>query len=306
MSLKYAVIGTGALGGYYGGRLAHSGKDVHFLFNSDFVHVRENGLRVDSVNENFHLSSLNAYRLTSQMPPCDVVLVCLKTTNNHLLAQMLAPLLHENSLVILIQNGLGLEQQLEKELPKVQIAGGLAFICSNKIGPGHINHLDLGKLILGAYKLNQPELLHKVCADFQEAGVPCSLSDDLSFSRWQKLVWNVPFNGMTVVLNTTTDQIMANDATRSLALQMMLEVTEAANHCGVKLDPVFAHKMIEMTARMTPYAPSMKLDFDYKRPMEIEAIYSNPIREAANAGFEMKQVAMLEKQLRFIQSKQEA
>ncbi len=178
MSLKYAVIGTGALGGYYGGRLAHSGKDVHFLFNSDFVHVRENGLRVDSVNENFHLSSLNAYRSTSQMPPCDVVLVCLKTTNNHLLAQMLAPVLHENSLVILIQNGLGLEQQLEQELPKVQIAGGLAFICSNKIGPGHINHLDLGKLILGAYKLNQPELLNKVCADFQEAGVSgsrCSL-----------------------------------------------------------------------------------------------------------------------------------
>ena len=100
----------------------------------------------------------------------------------------------------------------------MQIAGGLAFICSNKIGPGHINHLDLGKLILGAYKLNQPELLNKVCADFQEAGVPCSLSDDLSFSRWQKLVWNVPFNGMTVVLNTTTDQIMANEATRSLAL----------------------------------------------------------------------------------------
>ncbi|MCW0483302.1 putative 2-dehydropantoate 2-reductase [Gaoshiqia sediminis] len=302
MTLKYAIIGAGALGGYYGGRLAQAGSDVHFLFNTDYTYVCDNGFRVDSVSGNFHLSKLNAYNSTSAMPVCDVVLVCLKTTNNHLLPELLKPILHANTLVVLVQNGLGLEESLERHLPDIQLAGGLAFICSNKIGPGHIRHLDLGKLVLGAHKMNQPEVLQQVCRDFQQAGVPCQMSDDLYFSRWQKLVWNVPFNGLTVVLNTTTDRIMANHSSRELAFELMLEVVAAANQCGVKLEESFARKMLDMTAGMTPYAPSMKLDFDFKRPMEIEAIYSNPVSKAAEAGFAMKQVAMLEKQLRFIQA----
>ncbi|WP_423126355.1 putative 2-dehydropantoate 2-reductase [Gaoshiqia sp. Z1-71] len=302
MKLTYGLIGTGALGGYYGGLLAKSGHDVHFLFNSDYRYVCENGLRIDSVNGDFHLNKLNAYASTSGMPVCDVILVCLKTTHNHLLKDLLLPLIHKNSLVVMIQNGLGIEAELEKQLPDVQISGGLAFICSNKTGPGHISHLDLGKLVLGAYKLNRPEMLQQLCNDFQQAGVPCRLSEDLYHARWQKLVWNVPFNGMAVVLNTTTDRIMANEAARTLALELMQEVIGGANHCGVNLDEAFAHSMLEMTAGMAPYAPSMKLDYDFKRPMEIEAIYSNPVREAAKAGFEMKKVSMLEKQLQFIQA----
>lgn len=299
--LKYGIIGTGGLGGYYGGRLALSGKDVHFLLNSDYKHVRENGLKVDSVNGDFHLDQVQAYPSASEMPVCDVLLVCLKTTNNRLLQTMLPPVVHENSLVVMIQNGLGVEEDLESMMPRLNIAGGLAFICSSKKGPGHISHVDLGKISIGGYNLKSREPLRQVCDDFLEAGVPCRLSDNLYASRWQKLLWNIPFNGMTVVLNTTTDQILANDSTRQLALDMMLEVVRAANHCGVPMEEESARRMIEITDGMTPYAPSMKLDYDFRRPMEIEAIYSRPVQEAAKAGFEMKTVAMLEKQLRFIQ-----
>ena len=301
MAIRYGVIGTGALGGFYGGMLAKEGQEVHFLFRSDFEHVRVNGLKVDSVKGDFHLPEINAYHTTRQMPVCDVILVCLKTTGNHLLPELIKPLLHPESLVILLQNGLGLEDELSAQLPEVQIAGGLAFICSNKVGPGHINHLDFGKLILGSYNVSQSTVLEKIVNDFQQVDIHAELAADLRFARWQKLVWNIPFNGMTVVLNTTTDRLMADENTRELSRELMLEVIHGANHCGVPLKESLAQQMIDMTIKMKPYAPSMKLDYDFRRPMEIEYIYSKPIQTAREAGFEMNKVAMLEKQLRFIQ-----
>lgn len=301
MNLKYAVIGTGALGGFYGGMLARSGKDVNFLFNSDFDYVVANGLKVDSVLGNFHLPHVNAFKQAIDMPVCDVILVCLKTMHNYLLDKILPSITHSNSLVILIQNGLGIEDDIAKKFPLLNVAGGMAFICSNKIGPGHINHLDYGTLILGAYYKDNTKLLQQVFTDFNCASVPAKIAPDLMQARWQKLVWNIPFNGMSVALNTTTDALINNKDTKSLAYEMMLEVIQAAQHCGINLEFDYAHKIIELTEKMKPYATSMKLDFDFKRPLEIEYIYSRPIQEALKVGFEMKKVSMLEKQLRFIQ-----
>ena len=302
MAIKYGVIGTGALGGFYGGMLAKTRQDVHFLFRSDYEFVQQHGLRVDSVMGNFQLQPIRAYKKSTDMPECDVVLVCLKTTGNHHLAELIKPILHAGSIVILLQNGLGLEEDLAKQLPKAYIAGGLAFICSNKIGPGHIHHLDYGKLIIGSYKVPVDTILKQVVSDFQAAGIPTDLSPNLLFARWQKLVWNIPFNGMTVVLNTTTDKIMGNNETRELSKELMLEVIHGANACGVPLKESLAQQMIDMTIKMKPYAPSMKLDYDHRRAMEIAYIYSKPIEAARTNGFEMSKVSMLEKQLRFIQS----
>ncbi|MGE4586432.1 MAG: putative 2-dehydropantoate 2-reductase [Mangrovibacterium sp.] len=300
--LTYAVVGTGGLGGYYGGRLAHAGRDVHFLLHSDYEQVKQNGLQVYSVNGDFHLQHPCVYSRTENMPVCDVILICLKTTSNKLLKELLPPLLHQQSLVILLQNGLGVEAELDRLIPGLNLAGGLAFICSWKSAPGVIRHADLGKLSLGSYNLKSERVLEQVCTDFTSSGVPCNLSANLYASRWHKLLWNVPFNGLTVVMNTTTDRLMNHPSSRQLVLDLMLEVVCAARQCGVPLEEKQAYSMVEMTDRMTPYAPSMKLDYDNRRPLEVEAIYSRPIKEAAGAGYAMNAVAMLEKQLRFIQS----
>lgn len=305
MSLKYAVIGTGAIGGYYGGMLAKAGKDVHFLLHSDYEYVKEHGLRIDSVGGNFHLRDLNVYRQAEDMPLSDVVLVCLKSTNNTLLKDLLPPLLQDNTLVILVQNGLGLEADLAKEFPALKnIAGAMAFICSNKIGFGHIAHLDQGALNLGLYK-GDIELLEHVNADLSEAAIKSQVVD-LEPARWKKLVWNIPYNGMTVVLNTTTDNLMKYAASRQLIHELMLEVISAANKVGegkFSVPENFADMMMDTTDKMTPYSPSMKLDYDNKRVLEIEYIYSRPVAEAFNVGFNMSKVSMLERQLQFIQSK---
>lgn len=301
MAIRYGVIGTGALGGFYGGMLAKAGQEVHFLFRSDYQHVRKHGLKVDSVTGDFHLAGVNAYHNPKDMPKCDVILVCLKTTGNHHLPEILRPIVHQGSVVVLLQNGLGLEEDLAAQLPEVMFAGGLAFICSNKIGPGHISHLDYGKLNLSSFNVADESVLRQIVADFQDAGIKADLLPDLKSARWQKLVWNIPFNGMTVVLNTTTDRLMDNKHTRELSKELMLEVIHGANACGVPLKESLAQQMIDMTIRMKPYAPSMKLDYDHRHAMEIEYIYSKPIQTALEAGFVMHKVSMLEKQLRFIQ-----
>lgn len=299
--LRYGVIGSGGIGGFYGGMLAHSGQEVHFLFHSDYAFVKEHGLRVDSVFGDFHLDNVHAYQRTQDMPVCDVVLVGLKTTSNHLLKTLLPPLIGEKTTVILIQNGLGIEASLAADFPDLSIAGGLGFICSGKSEPGHVVHSEHGKITIGSYQGENKEVLEHVCADFEAARVPAEFSDDLLTSRWKKLVWNVPYNGLTVVMNALTSDLMADEATRQLCKDLMLEIIGAANACGASISEKFAQVMLDYTLDMKPYAPSMRLDFDFKRPLEIDAIYAAPLEAAKKVGLKMPKVEMLEQQLRFIQ-----
>ena len=304
MNMKYAVIGTGAIGAYYGAKLAYAGNDVHFLLHSDYDFVKENGLQIDSCDGSFHLSDPNIYHSTADMPACDVVIVALKTTNNsRLLLELLTPLLHTDPTVLLIQNGIGVEADVQKMFPKRQLAAGLAFICSAKSEPGRVNHQCYGSINIGNYSCHDTAQLKRLIADFDAAGVKAA-EVDYHEARWKKAVWNMPFNGMTVALGAQTDKILANAATRQLIYDQMLEVIGAAQALGVKgLDSTFANKMIESTLQMTPYSPSMKLDYDFRRPMEIEYIYSHPIAVARAAGFDMPKLAMLEAELRFLDAK---
>ena len=301
--MRYGVIGMGAIGGFYGAKLAHAGKEVHFLSHSDYQYVKERGLQVDSCDGSFHLPQINAYGAASDMPKCDVVLIGLKTVNNHLLTELLPPLLKEDTLVVLIQNGIGVEEDVQKMFPEVQLAAGLAFICSAKTEPGRVNHQCYGYINIGNYSCKQQEKIDEVVDNFRKAGVDANEVEYLE-ARWKKAVWNMPFNGMTVALNTQTDILLQHPSTLQLIKDQMMEVIEAAQACGVKnIDESFAEKMIYNTVHMTPYSPSMKLDFDFKRPMEINYLYTRPIEKAREAGYQMRKLEMLEQELRFLESK---
>lgn len=300
--MKYAIIGTGAVGSFYGGKLAHAGCDVHFLLHSDYEYVKEHGLQVDSCDGSFHLHSPQVYNNTASMPQADVVIVALKTTRNHLLKELLPPLLHKETLVLLIQNGIGPEPLLQEQFPDLYLAAGLAFICSSKTEPGRVNHQCYGSINMGNYSCKEPAIIEQLIADFTMAGITACEVEYLE-ARWKKEVWNMPFNGMTVALDTRTDHLLANPETRKLIHRQMLEVIGAAQAVGAKnIDASFADQMIEMTLNMAPYSPSMKLDYDFHRPMEIDYIYSNAIAEARKAGFSMPCLEMLEAQLRFLEA----
>ena len=298
--LRYTILGTGAIGGFYGARLARAGRDVHFLLHRDYEYVREHGLRVSSCDGDFELPAVKAYSSVDAMPKADVVLVGLKSTNQQLLRELLPPLLHSRTLVVLIQNGIGLEADVQAWFPDLALAAGLAFICSAKTEPGHIRHQCYGSINIGNYSCRDQALIEQVLADFVEAGIDAH-EVPYAEARWKKAVWNMPFNGMTVALQTQTDQLLKHPATRQLIYEQMMEVIGAANALGVgALDESFAQKMLQMTDEMVPYSPSMRLDYDFHRPMEIYYIYTRPIAEARAVGFAMPRLEMLERELLFV------
>jgi 2-dehydropantoate 2-reductase len=299
MPRRYAIIGTGALGGFYGARLQRAGCEVHFLLHNDYQHVRQHGLICESKDGDFTLPQVNAYRDAREMPACDVVIVALKATQNHLLPALLP----DNGAVLLMQNGLGGEEFVAGIVGAQRVLCGLSFICSNKVGPGHIRHLDYGLVSLGEFATRGvSDRMRALAADLQQAGIPVQILDDFRVARWNKLVWNIPYNGLSVILDATTAELMANPDTRQLCEQIMREVVADAHACGVPVENEAVAKMLDHTAKMTPYRTSMKIDFDEHRPMEVDAIFGNPLRAAQAAGAKSPLLEVLYRQLQFLNS----
>ncbi len=300
MSRTYAILGTGALGGFYGARLQRAGQQVHFLLHTDYEHVRQYGIVCESKDGDFTLPHVHAYCDTRDMPRCDVVCVCLKTTQNRLLPRLLPPMVKEDGLVLVMQNGLGNEDEVAAIVGPRRVAGCLCFLCSNKIGPGHIRHLDYGYLRLGEYASGVTDRLRAVAADFKQAGIEAECVEDLVAARWRKLVWNIPYNGLSVVLRATTDQLMRDPHTRALVESLMREVVAASAACGHPIPEEFIQKMLRDTEQMKPYKTSMMLDFESRRPMEVEAIFGNPLRAARLHGANVPLLESLYRQLKFL------
>lgn len=302
--MKIAIIGSGAIGAFYGARLLQAGHEVHFLFHSDFDHVREHGLRVDSVDGDMFFPRVHAYGRPEDMPRCELVLVATKTTTNHLLEKLLTPVCGEGSTVVLMQNGLNGERAIERLGLGVTVIGCLCFVCCNKLGPGHIAHLDYGKVELGHYRPDEmpagitPEL-ELAASVFDSAGLSVQRSEDLILSRWRKLFWNVAFNGPCALLGATTDQIVGCAATRELARELMTEVMIGALSAGREIPESFIDDILTSTDQMAPYKPSMMLDAENGRPLEVEAIYGEPLRTAATRDVVLPCVRTVYQQLIF-------
>jgi 2-dehydropantoate 2-reductase len=304
----YAILGTGALGGFYGAKLQKAGHEVHFLLRSDYLEVSKHGLVIDSKDGNFTLPQVHAYNDVEKMPRCDVVVVALKTTQNHLLPKLLPPVIKNDGVVLVLQNGLGVEEDITHIAKGVSVVGGLCFLCSNKIGAGHIHHVDYGQITLGEYAPNYhptgtTETIEQIAADFQSAGISIDLTEDLLQGRWQKLVWNIPYNGLSVILNARTDELMANIHTRQLVEQLMYEVAAAAKSTERLISDRFIQIMLDYTEKMKPYRTSMKIDYDEGRPLEVELIFGNPLRKAQAAGVNLPLVSCLYRQLKFLDGK---
>ena len=301
MTRSYAILGTGALGGFYGARLQRADCEVHFLLHTDYDHVARHGLICESKDGEITLPKVNAYCDARDMPRCDVACVCLKTTKNHLLPELLRPVVKDDGVVLVMQNGLGIEEDVAGIVGPQRVMGGLCFICSNKIGPGHICHLDYGMVTLGEFSQHGiSDRMRALGEDFQRAGISIQLAEDLAVARWQKLVWNIPYNGLSVILNANTDALMADAHTRQLVERIMQEVVADAHACGVEIDDDIAPTMLAYTEKMTPYRTSMKIDFDERRPMEVEAIFGNPLRAAERAGTTSPLIGQLYRQLKFL------
>lgn len=297
-NFRIAVVGAGAIGLYYGGKLARFGRDVHFLLRRDYLTVRKRGLRIRSKGENIHVAKVNAWRSTAEIGQCDLVIVAVKTTSNHDLPLLIAPLLGEKTIILTLQNGLGNEEFLAEHFGAERIMGGLCFICLNRIEPGVVERADHGRLTIGEFQSYPKPRLHDITWEFKRCGVVCGIVADLALERWRKLVWNIPFNGLTVTAGgLDTSAILTNDALRQLALELMDETIAIANACGHRLPTAVALELMKRTESMGAYRPSSLIDHLAGRLLEIEAIWGEPLRRARAAGVEAPQLEKLYRKL---------
>ena len=290
---RIAIIGAGALGCYYGARLVKAGEDVHFLARSGRAALTARGLKVKTPTERITARKIQVYASSAEIGPCDLVIIATKATANVSLKTVLSPLLKPETVVLTLQNGLGVEEPIAEVAGPGRVIGAICYIGCMRTAPGVVDCSFPGLMTIGKFGKPAGERTHAVAALWRRAGVKCSAQDNLELQRWHKLVWNVPFNGLAIVAGATTDVLLADEGLRMLARRIMEEVVEAAAKFGHEIPRSFVDLQFERTAQMAAYRPSSLIDFEEGRDLEIEEIWGEPVRRAKSVGAAVPRMEML-------------
>jgi 2-dehydropantoate 2-reductase len=291
---RIAIVGSGALGCYYGARLAKAGCDVHFLVRSGRAAIVARGIRIKTPTERIALRKVQAHATVAEIGPCDLVLVALKATANDPLGKLLPPLMGPQTLVLTLQNGLGVEEPVAEVTGGDHVLGAICFVGCTRTAPGVVDCSFPGLIMIGEFGRPAQTRTREVAKLFEKAGVKCAAQDNLEELRWKKLVWNVPFNGLAIAAGgITTDLIIADEGLRSLARRLMEEIVDAAAKFGHNIPRAFMDLQFERTQKLGRYSPSSLIDFREGRPIELEEIWGEPVRRAKSVGVPVPRLEML-------------
>jgi 2-dehydropantoate 2-reductase len=293
--MRIAIVGAGALGLYYGAMLQRAGNDVIFLLRSDYEAIKKNGLQVYSINGNFYLKNIQGHQSAIEIGEVDLVLVGLKTFANHKYEELISPLLSDRTIILTLQNGLGNEETLAEHFGADRILGGVAFLCSNRGEPGVIHHLGEGRILLGEFNRLDRTRSERIADLFRKAGIPCRAVQELKKIKWEKLVWNIPFNGICALMLQPVDTLLRHPGIRKLIFDIMNEVIEGGNAQGIKekIKTSLAEDLIKFSDGLGSYRPSMLIDRLESRPLELDTIFRAPLEAALQKGIKMPKVEEL-------------
>ncbi len=300
---KIGLVGPGAIGGYYGGLLVQAGQDVHFLFRSTYQDILQDGLTLVHHAEDLKRSSvepLQAYEDAEAIGPCDLVILASKATANQSIGEMVRALVGPDTALLTLQNGMGnVENLLSLFGENREVIGGLCFTCINRTAPGVIESLLPGYVQFGQLDGGLSERANQIADAFAEAGIKIRKADSLNEALWRKLCWNIPFNGLSIAAGgVTTDLILSNPELKQRAWDLMREVQAVARACEVIIEDSFLDRQFELTEPMGAYKPSSLIDFLAGKPVEVDAIFGEPLRRGKAKGLGMPQTEWLFSQLK--------
>ena len=292
--MKIAIVGTGALGGWYAALLAEAGHEVHCLARSDFEPIRAKGLTIRHKGQERVVRVASATPDAAAIGPCDLVVVTLKSTSNHALPGLVSPLLGPTTLVVTLQNGMGNVEALAEVLPAERIVAGLCFVCINRLAPAVIDTTLAGYVRMAAAQGPINAAVAQCVEVFAGAGVDCQAEASLEAVLWKKLCWNIPFNGLSIAGGSiTTDLILADPTLNERAFLLMKEVQAAALARGHGFEDAHIKRQFVVTAGMGPYRPSSLIDFVEGRDVEVAGIWGEPLRRGQAAGVKMPETEKL-------------
>lgn len=281
--MKVHVIGSGAVGCYFGFKLSQSGAEVSLQARSDYDQIKAHGVYLTTTEGDFYFTPPHVVRQASELPEKpDYVMVCVKLTKGVDRVALLKGAVGPETAIVLLSNGIDVEREVAEAFPDNEIISALAFVGVTRTAPGRIHHQSYGHLSMGSYPSGVSEKTRLLAEAYLKAGVKCAATPDIATARWQKCVWNASFNPISVLSGLDTGAILA--CQEAFVREVMAEVCAIAAATGHPLPDGLVEKSIQSTHKMPPYKTSMLVDHEHGHPLELEPILGNAVRAGQSAG----------------------
>lgn len=286
--MKIAMMGSGGVGGFFGGRLAKAGYDVSFIARGAHLEaMRRDGLTIESPSQgDIHIPKVHATDDPSSLGPVDVVILSVKLWDTESAANAVKPLVGPETGVLSLQNGVIKDEILRRVLPESGVMGGVAYVATHISRPGVIHQVGtMQRIIVGEYDGRaspRAKLLHEALA---KSGVAAELSTDVRKAIWEKYVFLVALSATTASMRSTIGPIRENPQTRAFLLELMRETVKVGRAHGVALDEDYAEQRLKfadgLPADMTS---SMAHDLERGNPLEVNWLSGGVVKLGREKG----------------------
>jgi 2-dehydropantoate 2-reductase len=304
---RVLIVGAGAIGAFYGAALQRQGAEVSIVCRSDYEAVRAAGYRIksDPLGELLFrpvqtLQSAADY----QGGPPDFLIVTVKVVDGVDRVALIRDAVGPATTIVLIENGIDIEPEIAEAFPQNEIVSAIAYIQVSRTGPGLVRHYAFGELTLGRYPSGLSARCRELGAMMEAGGVTIHLSEEVGTARWKKALWNAVLNPISALGGVfDTAQMFAAPAGEAMIRRAMQEVCAIAAASGHPLPPTLMDQFIDKTRNGPAYKTSMALDYENRRPMEVEAILGNAVRAGQRLGLAIPVLETLYGLLRMAEAK---
>jgi 2-dehydropantoate 2-reductase len=283
--VRIAIMGTGAVGGYFGAKLAAAGHQLAFIARGKHLDaLRHDGLKIRSLGDDLHIrDSLFTFN-PAEVGAVDLVLFCVKSYDTEACAATLGPLIGPRTVILSLQNGVDNGEKIMRRWGPDRTLGGVAYIGAKVCSPGVIEHSAGGRIVFGQLEENVRESTRAVEQALSSANIPCEVHPKIRQAQWAKLLWNAPFCAIACLTMTTVEEILASASLSTLATGCMNEVRDAAGSKGIDLAPELIEDTLLFSRSLRDFKPSMLQDMEAGKPLEYEAFNGVVVKVLQQAG----------------------
>lgn len=286
--MKIGVVGTGGVGGYFGGLLARAGIDTHFVARGKHLQaIQEEGLQVVSSQGSFRVM-IHATSEPHEIGPVDLLLFCVKSFDTATAARFAAPMVEDDTIILTLQNGIDNAQKISQYYGEERTLEGTCYVEASIASPGVIAHVGKpGRIVFGERSKQPGEKAKQILDTFLKAQIDAELSGDIEEVLWAKFLFICAIHGVTTLSRAPLGLILSCQETRELVVSVMREVEILARAKGVNLpDQVLAESVALAESYNKRFKCSMLRDLEWRRPMEIEALNGMVVKMGKEVGVE--------------------
>jgi 2-dehydropantoate 2-reductase len=278
-------MGPGAVGGYYGAKLALAGHELVFVARGEgLAALRQNGLRVRTAGGELRIRDGLFTEDVGAAGHADLILLCVKSYDTESAAAALAPAVGRNTVILSLQNGVDNAAKIARLFGHERTAPAVVYVGAQVVAPAVVEHSSGGRLVLGSLGSTAIEAVAHMARVLDSAAIPCEISADVETALWRKLLWNAPFCAISTLTRSTVEEILRAKPLVELASECMEEVRAAAASIEIRLERRWLDEIFQFSASLGTFKPSMLQDFEARKPLEYDAFNGIVVRLLRHAG----------------------